>query len=105
MLPLFISGFFSTRFGGKSWTSDHYVSIGDSVRRAEPLRDQSVTPVFAELAEKFVGFVDVLSEVSERTSCASNLDLLRLYERWLKDRELPERRAAPRTGSRPQLVH
>jgi hypothetical protein len=36
------------------------------------------------LADKFVGFVDVLSEVSERTSCASNLDLLRLYERWLK---------------------
>ena len=40
--------------------------------------------VFAELADKFVGFVDVLSEVSERTSCASNLDLMRLYERWLK---------------------
>jgi hypothetical protein len=26
----------------------------------------------------------VLSEVSERSSCASNVDLLRLYERWLK---------------------
>jgi hypothetical protein len=40
--------------------------------------------VFAELADKFVDFVDVLSEVSERSSCASNTDLLRLYERWLK---------------------
>jgi hypothetical protein len=36
------------------------------------------------LGEKFVGFVDVLSEVSERTSCSSNADLLRLYEKWLK---------------------
>jgi hypothetical protein len=26
----------------------------------------------------------VLSEVSERTFCASNADLLRLYEKWLK---------------------
>ena len=33
---------------------------------------------------KFVGFIDVLSEVSERSCCASNLDVLRLYERWLK---------------------
>jgi len=42
------------------------------------------SPVFAELADNFVRFVDVLSEVSERASCASNADLLRLYERWLK---------------------
>jgi hypothetical protein len=42
------------------------------------------SPVFAELAEKFIVYVDVLSEVSERSSCASNMDLLRLYERWLK---------------------
>ena len=32
----------------------------------------------------FNGFVDVLTEVSERTSCSSNTDLLRLYEKWLK---------------------
>ena len=42
------------------------------------------SPVFAELAENFVRFVDVLSEVSERSACASNTDLLRLYERWLR---------------------
>ena len=41
-------------------------------------------PVAPELAEKFGMFVEVLSEVSERTSCASNTDLLRLYEKWLK---------------------
>ena len=41
-------------------------------------------PVFAELGDKFVEFADVLSEVSERTSCSSNGDLLRRYERWLK---------------------
>ena len=47
--------------------------------------------VFGELSEKFVGFVDVLNEVSERTSCSSNADLLRLYEKWLKT-------GSPRSG-------
>jgi len=48
------------------------------------LREPPTGTIFAELGEKFVGFVDVLTEVSERTSCSSNADLLRLYEKWLK---------------------
>jgi hypothetical protein len=49
--------------------------------------------VFAELARKFVGFTDVLSDVSERTALASNADVLRLYEKWL-------RTGSPRDGQR-----
>jgi len=67
-LSLFISGFFPDSLRRKLVDVDYYVSIGG-----------------------FLGFVDVLSEVSERTSCASNLDLLRLYERWLKT-------GSPRSG-------
>jgi len=82
---LFISGFFSDSLRRKLVDVDYYVSIGGlayaTLGRSET---DTFSPVFAELAEKFVGFVDVLSEVSERTSCSSNLDLLRLYERWLK---------------------
>lgn len=82
---LFISGFFSDSLRRKLVDVDYYVSIGgfayNSLSRMEA---DTFSPVFAELAEKFIGFVDVLSEVSERTSCASNADLLRLYERWLK---------------------
>jgi hypothetical protein len=47
--------------------------------------------VFAELGDKFAVFTDVINEVSERTSCASNMDLLRLYEKWL-------RTGSPRSG-------
>ena len=36
--------------------------------------------VFGELARKFVGFMDVLADVSERTALASSNDVLRLYE-------------------------
>jgi hypothetical protein len=82
---LFISGFFSDSLNRKLVDVDYYVSIGGCAYNALS-RNESDTfsPVFAELASKFVGFVDVLSEVSERTSCASNADVLRLYEKWLK---------------------
>ncbi len=84
-LALFVSGFFADSLNRKLVDVDYYVSIGGSAYNAlSRVETDTFSPVFAELAEKFVGFVDVLSEVSERTSCASNADLLRLYEKWLK---------------------
>jgi hypothetical protein len=82
---LFISGFFSDSLRHKLVDVDYYVSIGGYAYNALSRQEtDALSPVFAELADKFGGFVDVLSEVSERSSCASNSDLLRLYERWLK---------------------
>jgi hypothetical protein len=82
---LFVSGFFADSLRRKTVGVDYYVSIGGfaygALSRAET---DTFSPVFAELAGNFVRFVDVLTEISERTSCASNLDLLRLYERWLR---------------------
>jgi hypothetical protein len=85
-VSLFISGFFADSLRRKLVDVDYYVSIGgcayNVLRRQET---DTFSPVFAELADNFVSFVDVLSEVSERSACASNnMDLLRLYERWLK---------------------
>jgi hypothetical protein len=84
-VSLFISGFFSDSLHRKLVDVDYYVSIGGCAYNAlSRVETDTFSSVFAELGEKFVGFVDILSEVSERTSCASNADLLRLYERWLK---------------------
>jgi hypothetical protein len=84
-LSLFISGFFSDSLRRKLVDVGYYVQIGGyaygSLSRIET---ETFAPVFAELAEKFAAFVDVLGEVSDRTSCASNTDLLRLYEKWLQ---------------------
>jgi len=89
---LFISGFFSDSLNRTLVDVDYYVSIGGCAYNALSRNEtDTFSPVFAELAEKFVGFVDVLSEVSERTSCASNSNLLRLYEKWL-------RTGSPRSG-------
>jgi hypothetical protein len=84
-VSLFVSGFFSDSLHRKLVDVDYYVSIGGCAYNALSRNEtDTFSPVFAELAKKFVGFVDVLSEVSERTSCATNADVLRLYEKWLK---------------------
>ena len=84
-ISLFVSGFFADSLTRKLVDVDYYVSIGGTAYTAlSRYETDTFSPVFAELAENFVRFVDVLSEVSERASCSSNADLLRLYERWLK---------------------
>jgi hypothetical protein len=84
-LSLFVSGFFSDSLRRKLVDIDYYVTIGGYAYAALSRRESDTfSPVFAELAEKFPAFVDVLSEISERTACSSNADLLRLYEKWLK---------------------
>ena len=71
-VSLFISGFFSDSLHRKLVDVDYYVSIGGCAYNAlSRVETDTFSSVFAELGEKFVGFVDVLSEVSERTSCAS----------------------------------
>jgi hypothetical protein len=51
---------------------DYYVCIGGSAYGALSRQtEDTFSPVFAELAANFVGFIDVLSEVSERSSCGS----------------------------------
>jgi len=91
-MSLFVSGFFSDSPNRKVVDVDYYVSIGGCAYNAlSRFETDTFSPVFAELAEKFVGFVDVLSEVSARTSCSSNGDVLRLYEKWLKT-------GSPRSG-------
>lgn len=84
-LSLFISGFFSDSLNRSLVDVDYYIALGEraygSLARAS---GDQFSDVFDELAEKFSGFVDVLGEVSERTSLTSNTDLLRLYERWVR---------------------
>ena len=51
-----------------------------SLSRAE----DAFREVFGELSRKFVGFSDVLADISERTALTSNNDVLRIYEKWLR---------------------
>jgi hypothetical protein len=82
---LFMSGFFSDSFRRRVIDVDYYKSMGEyaygSLSRSE---DEAFAQVFRELASKFVGFMDVLSDVSERTALTAPTDVLRLYEKWLR---------------------
>ena len=83
---LFVTGFFSDSLKRRLVDIDYYTTLGVSAYGALGQGDDLLAPTFAELADKFVGFVDVLADVSGRSGLTSNADLLRLYERWVLTR-------------------
>jgi len=84
-VSLFVSGFFSDRLRRKVVDVDYYVMMGEYAYGSLSRQDAgALTEVFGELARNFVGFVDVITEVSDRSALTSNADLLRLYEKWLR---------------------
>jgi hypothetical protein len=82
---LFTSGYFSDSLKRQVVDVDYYVSMGEYAYGSLSRRDtDAFGAVFAELARRFVGYMDVLADVSERTGASRGGDVLRLYERWLR---------------------
>ena len=81
---LFMAGFFSDSFRRRTVDVDYYVAMGEYAYGSLSRAEDAFRDVFAELARKFVGFSDVLADISERTALASHNDVLRLYEKWLR---------------------
>jgi len=81
---LFTAGFFSDSLMRRHLDIDYYVAMGAYAYGSLSRAEDAFREVFGELSRKFVGFSDVLADVSERTALASNNDVLRLYEKWLR---------------------
>ena len=89
---LFISGFFHESLKRKIVDIDYYMDMGIiSYNMLSEFfsgngRDYNTTlsSLYREMSEKFLKFADILDEISEESSIKTALDLLRLYERWLK---------------------
>jgi hypothetical protein len=81
---LFVSGFFSDSLRRSAVDVDYYAAMGAFAYGSLSREEDHLTEVFSELAEKFVAYMDVLAEVSERTALSSSGDVLRLYEKWLR---------------------
>jgi hypothetical protein len=79
-----MTGFFSDSFRRRSIDVDYYVSMGEYAYGSLSRAEDAFQEVFDELSRKFVGFSDVLADISERTAMATNHDVLRLYEKWLR---------------------
>ena len=89
-VSLFIAGFFSDSLSSHVVDVDYYVHMGGGAYgslsqqlRGTP-RGQAFGPVFAELADKFNRFVDVLNDVRAVAQSDDDQDVLRLYELWLR---------------------
>jgi hypothetical protein len=82
---LFVTGFFGDSLNRRSVDVDYYVSMGEYAYGSLSRRDtDAFGEVFTELARKFVAYMDVLADISERTGATGSTDVLRLYERWLR---------------------
>ena len=85
---LFTSGFFSDSLQRAATDVDYYVSMGEYAYGSLSRYDEDAfAEVFADLSRRFVGYMDVLADISERTALAtgnSPAELLRLYEKWLR---------------------
>jgi hypothetical protein len=91
---LFMSGFFADRLAGKTVDLSYYRAMGGRAYARLSHEDQTLPfgpSVFLELADRFVQFADLLSEVSEASRLGSSRQVLALYDRW---RQTGSRRAA-----------
>ena len=87
---LFVAGFLGDGLARKLVDVDYYIDMGgaaygrlsDNVRGTREGRAFGAA-VFAELAHKFRDFVDVLAEIRDSGKAAA-IDVLRLYEVWLR---------------------
>lgn len=86
---LYVAGFFAESLNRSLVDVDYYVGLGQNAyaQLARSLGAQkTITEVYAELADKFPRFVDVLAEVRKRTDFATP-DVGKLYEMWLRTRD------------------
>ncbi len=87
-LSLFVSGLFSYSLNRSLVDVDYYVAMGGNAYAhladtASYDSNQKVfAGIFAELSEKFVIVIDILTEVGDNMDQKPNQDVMRLYELW-----------------------
>ena len=104
---LFVAGFFGESFPRRLVDVDYYIDIGGSAYGSlsanvrGTLRGRVFGSVFAELAEKFREFVDVLAEVRDAAKGIDDIDVLRMYELWLRTKSARAARLLRSRGIEP----
>lgn len=86
---LFVSGFFGESLNRSAVGVDYYKAMGEraydalgqQISRKARDRDRGI---YADLADKFGLFVELLTEVSERTLLSSNAGMVRLYDKYIR---------------------
>ncbi len=83
-VSLYTAGYFQDSLTRKLVDVGYYIELGGKAYQlvAERAEERTLRGLYAELAEKFAKFVDVLAEVSDLTTPKTEKDLLRIYELW-----------------------
>jgi hypothetical protein len=85
-VSLYISGFFADSLNRKIIDLDYYRSMGAIAYKtlSGAIREDSFQALYTELHDKFSGFADVLTEISQEIFSGGNQNLLRLYEVYVR---------------------
>lgn len=102
-ISLYTAGFFSDSLNRKLIDIDYYISIGENAygNLSTLVNEDYARIVFGELSKKFMGFVDVISEISDKYFLKTNKDILRTYEKWLITRSERLRKQLEESGILP----
>jgi len=108
-VSLFVAGFFAHSFARKLVDVDYHIAMGGRAYatladNTRGVRGRAIASVFTELAVKFQRVVDVLNEVADMAKPASDKDVLRLYEIWLKTGSPRARNLLSQLGVQPVAV-
>ena len=109
-IALFIAGLFSYSLNRSLVDVEYYVAMGGNAYAclADATRNnyhgETISMVFAELSEKFLALVDVLAEINENCSQASDSDIMRLYELWLKTGSKRAAKQLQMNGIQPVII-
>ena len=85
-VSLYVAGFFPDSLTRKLVDIGYYIDMGEMAYKnvASRAEDRSQRSMFGELAGKFSAFVEVLADVSEKTSPTDESELLKTYEKWIE---------------------
>ncbi len=101
---LYVSGFFASHIKKGPVGVNYYVDMGSSAYEMLAGRFSSedvFAGLYSELSAKFCDLTLVLEELSVADAATSNIELLRLYERWLKTGSENARKKLAREGIAP----
>ena len=102
-VSLYVAGYFQESLNRKLVDVDYYIGMGGTAYTQVAARseEEMKKALYLELAEKFGRFVEVLAEVSDKTTPRTEKDLLRLYEVWVRTRSERAAKALQEAGILP----
>lgn len=85
-VSLYVAGFFQDSLVRKLVDVDYYIDMGGTAYQQVATRttEDNLRALYGELSEKFGRFVEVLAEISDKTSARTEKDILRLYDLWVR---------------------